>query len=271
MPTPVRPQLAAVLARTSHVLLGFDSLAGSVRTGGTGIRLHDLMRERGEAFSPVAWLIAGDDDWYAIAVERGHGREAFAMYAQAEREATAGATLKPGVADLLSACRESGRGVVVAGNYDQQVVRAFLKRHGLGKLVGHVLCRREVLPPGIHELAASAGCLPGNLAAVSGSAYSLWAADLADMLRIGVEGGSDSRKYLAGTGELWTTNTGRTQGPAVMRMWPVARRGLTTGHLDRVPPRPECPAPVVRDLGRLAEAMLAVAPEAPGRRKRWWR
>lgn len=159
--------------------------------------------------------------------------------------------------------------VAVAGNHDRQVVRAFLEHRGLARLVGHILCRRAVLPPTPAEFALSAGCLPGNLAAVSDSAYSLWRADMAGMLRIGVEGGADSRKFLGGTGELRLTGT--TRGDAVTQMWPVARTGLVHGHLHRVPARPERPAPVIRDLGRLAEAMLAVPPETPGRRGRWWR
>ncbi|MEV0650337.1 HAD family hydrolase [Phytomonospora sp. NPDC050363] len=292
MPTPVRPHLAAVLARTSHVLIAFDAIAGgAVRTAGTGRRLGDLMRRRGERFSLVAEMLAGDDDWYAIAVERGHGRDAFAMYAEAEREATAESAPKPYVPEFLAACRESGRGVVVAGNQDQHVVRAYLERHGLARRVDHVLCRRALLPPGVEEFAPSAGCLPGELAAVSGCAHSLWRAEMAGMLRIGVEGGgggggggrgdgcgegvADSRKLLAGTGRLGVTNTGATRGPAIARMWPVARGGLVSGHVDRVPVRPERPTPVVGDLGRLAAAMLAVLPEATGRRGRrgqgrWW-
>ncbi|GLZ78254.1 hypothetical protein Afil01_30610 [Actinorhabdospora filicis] len=271
MPTPVRPHLAAVLARTSHVLIGFDSIATAVRTEGTGTRLYDLMFERGERFSPVAWMLASDDDWYAIAVQRDHGRDAFAMYAEAEREATSTATPKPHVPEFLAACRESGRAVLVAGNHDQQVVRAFLKRHGLARLVDHILCRQALLPPTVTDLAPSAGCLPGNLTAIADSTYSLWQADMADMQRIGIEGGIDSRKHLAGIGELYLTNTGNTRGDAVSQRWPVARRGLAFGRLDRDPARPERPAPVVRDLGRLAEAILAVPPETPGRRKRWWR
>jgi len=272
MPTPVRPHLAAVLARTSHVLIGFDSVADAVRSEGTGRRLGDLMFKRGESFSLVARMLASDDDWYAIAVDRGYGREAFAMFAEAEREATADAAPKAYVPEFLAACQESGRRVVVAGNHDQRVVRAYLKRHGLARSVDHVLCRREVFPPGVGEIAPGVGCAPGNLAAVADSATTLWRADMEGMLRIGFEGGADDRKFLAGTGRLILTGTGTTRADAVTAMWPVARGGLVIGHLDRIPVRPARPGgPVVRDLARLTEAMLTVPPESPVRRRRWWR
>lgn len=133
------------------------------------------------------------------------------------------------------------------------------------------MCRRALLPPSVVEFAPSVGCPPGNLAAVSDSAYSRWLADMARMQRIGFEGGVNGRKFLAGTGELRLTRTGATKGGAVTQMWPVTRAGLVNGHLDRDPVRPERPAPVVRDLGRLADAMLAVPTESPGRRGHWWR
>lgn len=79
MHAPVRPHLAAVLARTSHVLVGFDFIADAVRSEGARRRLQDLMPERGEAFSLLARLLGGDDDWYAIAVQRGHGPDPFAI------------------------------------------------------------------------------------------------------------------------------------------------------------------------------------------------
>ncbi|HEY1176060.1 MAG TPA: HAD family hydrolase, partial [Phytomonospora sp.] len=224
-PTPVRPHLAAALAQAGHVLLNFRTVSGVSRPEGLGGRLHDLMRERGENFSMVAWLLASDDDWYAIAVDHGHGRDAFRLFADAEREATADLPPRPHVEEFLAACRESGRRVAIAGNYDQRVVRAYLKRHGLARHVDRVLCREAELPTHVAELAPALGVAGDTVAAVSDSAVALRHAEAAGLRAIGFVGGGDRRKHLAGPGEVFVTNVGATETRSIPALWRTGRWG----------------------------------------------
>jgi HAD superfamily hydrolase (TIGR01509 family) len=138
--------LAAVLARTSHVLLDFDGPVCSVFSNFSPAAVAHELRTRlelvdapetNEPFEILSY-VARDKPADALRAE--------AELARLETSAVGTAAPTPGAAAVLRHFKESGRPVVVVSNNSAGAVHAYLVRHGLTHLVAGMTSRTDPDP-----------------------------------------------------------------------------------------------------------------------------
>lgn len=136
--------LAAIMRRSSVILLDFDGPVCSVFAGYPAAQIADELRalvmdQLGSLpavldglSSPHELLTASARISLDLAA---HLEEALQI---AEVEAVESAILTPGVDEFLSACQETGRQLAIVSNNVGASVRAYLDRSGLAAFVQHI-------------------------------------------------------------------------------------------------------------------------------------
>lgn len=138
--------LAAVLARTRHLLLDFDGPICSVYAGLPAAAVADRLRKLLGADLSVPDRIAGTEDPLEVFAFSATVSGELAARVEAELtelEVTAAATAEPTpyVHETVTACRNSGRSVAVVSNNSARAVYAYLARHGLDDRIPLVIAR----------------------------------------------------------------------------------------------------------------------------------
>lgn len=141
-------QLAALLARTSHVLLDFDGPVCSVFSGLSNVAVVDELRARLESVVDGAPDTTDPFDILEYAARNGSDAAAVAHdeLTRLELAAVATAAPTPAAAEFLQHFGTSGRRVVMVSNNSAAAVRAYLEQHDLASYVAGVAARTEADP-----------------------------------------------------------------------------------------------------------------------------
>lgn len=142
----ITDRLAAVLKRTSSVLLDFDGPVCSVFSSFTAAAMAHELRTRlrldaAPELSEPFGLVS-----YVARYEPAKLVRAEAELAHLETTAVLRADPTPGADAVLRHFSESGRPVAIVSNNSDAAVRAYLAQHGLGSLVTAVTSRVEPDP-----------------------------------------------------------------------------------------------------------------------------
>ncbi|MEU6643213.1 HAD-IA family hydrolase [Saccharomonospora sp. NPDC046836] len=155
--------LAAVLARTSAVLLDFDGPICSVFSAFSPAAVAEELRARLKLVDAPATNEPFDILAYVARSEPSAAARAEAELAQLETHAVSRATPTPGATAVLHRFSESGRPVVVVSNNSALSVRTYLDQHDLARHVVGVSARTEpdpnLLKPHPHLLLQAAELL----------------------------------------------------------------------------------------------------------------
>lgn len=155
--------LAAVLARTSAVLLDFDGPICSVFSAFSPAAVAEELRARLKLVDAPATSEPFEILSYVARSEPIEAVRAETELARLETRAVADATPTPAAAAVLRHFNESGRPVVVVSNNSAVSVRAYLDQHDLARYVTGVSSRTEpdpnLLKPHPHLLRRAAEIL----------------------------------------------------------------------------------------------------------------
>jgi HAD superfamily hydrolase (TIGR01662 family) len=148
--------LAAVLARTSNVLLDFDGPVCSVFSDFPPAQVAAELRARLDLDAMPPTTEPFDVLRYVAHNRPTSAARAEAELARMETIAIATAEPTPGAADALRHFADSGRSVVVVSNNSTNAIRAYLDQHDLGRYVAGVSARTDpdpnLLKPNPHLL-----------------------------------------------------------------------------------------------------------------------
>lgn len=138
-----------MLLRTSHLLIDFDgpvcSLFAGTLTASIAPRLRTIITREGVAMPPA---IRNTGNWFEIFAFAAITGPALASQVESELAALESAAVgtaapTPDLADVLSACHDSGRQVaIVSNNSACAAVRTYLDIHELTGQIGAVAARR---------------------------------------------------------------------------------------------------------------------------------
>jgi HAD superfamily hydrolase (TIGR01662 family) len=138
--------LAAVLARTSHVLLDFDGPVCSVFSSFTPAAVAKELRSRLGLVGLLETNEPFDVLEYVARHDPSAAGEAETELTRLETDAVATAAATPGAGDMLRNFADAGRAVVVVSNNSAAAVRAYLAQRGLVPYVAGVSARCEPDP-----------------------------------------------------------------------------------------------------------------------------
>ncbi|MFD3684547.1 HAD family hydrolase [Nocardiopsis sp. NPDC058631] len=146
------PEEQNIIRRCRAVLLDFDGPVCSAFAGYPAPQVaRDMLARSREAGVPISEKASTETDpmevlryLFEVAPER-HS-ESERMLREAEVISVAEASPTPGAVEFMQACKETGRCLVVVSNNSPEAVEAFLKAHGLTKLVRAVFGRSRESP-----------------------------------------------------------------------------------------------------------------------------
>jgi phosphoglycolate phosphatase len=190
--------LDRLLLRTRHLLIDFDgpvcSLFAGTPTALIAARLRTILKSAGVTLPPA---IRDTGNWFEILAFAAATDPALARHVESELaalEAAAAHTAAPtpGLADVLSACNESGRQVAIVSNNSARAVRTYLDLHELTSQIGAVAARTghdlALLKPSsylIKQAASELGTVPSACALIGDSPSDIAAARSARASSIG--------------------------------------------------------------------------------------
>jgi phosphoglycolate phosphatase len=146
-------RLARVLAETWPILLDFDGPVTPLYVGGRNERLSDRMRaaligadirlpeDISSTVDPLAFL-----RWTALHVPAPLADAVERLCTAGEVELAEEAQPTPGAHELLVACEQAGRPVVVVSNNAPETIDAYLNRFGLQQMVAGIVGRSHGHP-----------------------------------------------------------------------------------------------------------------------------
>ncbi|WP_426507634.1 hypothetical protein ACPPVO_55295 [Dactylosporangium sp. McL0621] len=143
-PVRVRPHLAEILERTQHVVVTFSVLGNLLPEPEAVARLvGEMLEETGRRASVLQGVSDNPFDMLAEAYEVSEevGRRAEQLIHDAEVDAADWVPVTAKSAELLEACRATGRSVAVYAPHSESAVGRYLHRLGLRSLVGPALGR----------------------------------------------------------------------------------------------------------------------------------
>jgi HAD superfamily hydrolase (TIGR01509 family) len=159
--------LAAVLARTSHVLLDFDGPVCSVFSNFTPGAVAKELRARLELVDAPETNEPFEILTYVALHEPSAAIRAEAELSRLETSAVAGAAPTPGTTAVLQHFHELGRPVVIVSNNSAAAVRTYLDQHDLARYVAGVSSRIDpdpnLLKPHPHLLLRAAELLRADV------------------------------------------------------------------------------------------------------------
>lgn len=143
MNTPTS-DLAALLAPATHVLLDFDGPVCDMFAGLPAADVADVLRQlvihTGTALP--AEVGTTQDPLAVLRASTGHAAAIIEQALQAaETQAAATALPTPGAHELLAACADTGRRVMIVSNNSANAITAYLQRSGLARYVTSVVGR----------------------------------------------------------------------------------------------------------------------------------
>jgi phosphoglycolate phosphatase len=212
--------LDGVLARTCHLLIDFDgpvcSLFAGTPTAPIAARLRAILTSAGVGLPPA---IRNTGDWFEIFAFAAITGPALARQVESELaalESTAARTTAPtpDLADVLTACHDSGRQVAIVSNNSARAVRIYLDLHELTGQIGAVAARTgqdpALLKPSsylIWQAASELGTVPSACAVIGDSPSDIVAARSARASSIGyaATSGGTRRLLAAGADTIITT------------------------------------------------------------------
>jgi phosphoglycolate phosphatase len=205
--------LDRVLLRTCHLLIDFDgpvcSLFAGTPTAPIAARLRTILTGAGVAVPPA---IRDTGNWFEIFAFAAVTGPALARHVESELaalEAAAAHTAAPtpDLADVLSACHESGRQVAIVSNNSARAVRIYLDIHQLTGQIGAVAARTghdpALLKPSsylIQQAASELGTVPSACALIGDSPSDIAAARSARASSIGYAATSGGTRQLLAAG-----------------------------------------------------------------------
>jgi beta-phosphoglucomutase-like phosphatase (HAD superfamily) len=204
-PVRVRPHLAEILERTYHVVVTFSVLGNLLPEPEAVARLiGEMLEETGRRASVLQGTSDNPFDMLAEAYEVSEevGRRAEQLIHDAEVDAADWVPVTAGSAELLEACRATGRSVAVYAPHSESAVGRYLHRLGLRSLVGPALGRGFAMRnPAVRTLAPvfeAIGVRAQDTAVVCATFSAMSATQRAGAHAIGVERIREPRKVLHG-------------------------------------------------------------------------
>jgi beta-phosphoglucomutase-like phosphatase (HAD superfamily) len=204
-PLRVRPHLAEILDRTRHVVVTFSVLGNLLPEPASVARqVGEMLREGGRRTSVLMGTSDNPFDMLAEAygVSEEVGRRAEQLVHDAEVDAADWVPVTVGAAELLEACRATGRSVAVYAPHSESAVGRYLHRLGLRGLVGPALGRGFAMRnPAVRTLAPvfdAIGVAAQEAAVVCATFSAMSATQRAGAHAIGVERIREPRKVLHG-------------------------------------------------------------------------
>ncbi|WP_433051513.1 hypothetical protein [Dactylosporangium sp. CS-033363] len=204
-PVRVRPHLAEILQRTHHVVVTFSVLGNLLPEPEVVARqVGEMLLENGHRGSILVGTSDNPFEMLAEAYEVSEevGRRAEQLIHDAEVDAADWVPVTSGTADLLEACRATGRSVAVYAPHSESAVGRYLHRLGLRSLVGPALGRGfAVRNPTVRTLAPvfeAIGVRAQDTAVVCATFSAMSATQRAGAHAIGVERIREPRKVLHG-------------------------------------------------------------------------
>ena len=214
--SPERAPFAAlddILRQTRHLLIDFDgpicSLFAGTPTAPVADRLRAVITRKDGPLPPA---IENTADWfeilaYAASVGPDVAASVEAELTEMETKAVTTASPTPYLHDVVAACRESGRAIVVISNNSASAVRAYLNAHDLASQISVVAARTQpdpvILKPSPHlvnEAASALGASQSTCAVVGDSQSDIQAARAAGALSIGYAKTVADADHLAAVG-----------------------------------------------------------------------
>lgn len=205
--------LDRVLLRTRHLLIDFDgpvcSLFAGTPTAPIAERLRTILTGAGVAL-PLA--IRDTGNWFEIFAFAATTGPALARHVESELAALEAAAAQtaaptPDLADVLSACHESGRQVAIVSNNSARAVDSYLDIHQLTGQIGAVAARTghdpALLKPSsylIKQAASELGTAPSACALIGDSPSDIAAARSARASSIGYAATSGGTRQLLAAG-----------------------------------------------------------------------
>jgi phosphoglycolate phosphatase len=203
--------LDRVLARTCHLVMDFDgpvcSLFAGTPTAPIAARLRAILTRERVGLPPA---IRDTGNWFEIFAFAAVAGPALASHVESELTALEAAAAQtaaptPGLADVLSACHQSGRQVAIVSNNSASAVRMYLDTHQLTGQIGAVAARTghdpALLKPSsylIKQAASDLGTVPSACALIGDSRSDIAAARSARASSIGyAETPAGTRQLLA--------------------------------------------------------------------------
>lgn len=212
--------LDRVLLRTCHLLIDFDgpvcSLFAGTPTASIATRLRTIIMREGFAMPPA---IKNTGNWFEILGFAALTGPALAGQVESELAALESAAARtaapaPGLADVLTACRDSGRRVAVVSNNSAAAIRAYLDMHQLAGQIGAVAARTgpdpAILKPCpylIKQAASELGAVPSACAMIGDSPSDIAAARSAQAPSIGYAATPEAAQQLLAAGADAITTT----------------------------------------------------------------
>lgn len=215
--------LDRVLLRTGHLLIDFDgpvcSLFAGTPTASIATRLRTIITGGGVALPPA---IRNTGNWFEIFAFAAITGPALASQVESELaalESAAAHTAAPtsDLADVLSACHDSGREVAIVSNNSACAIRTYLDIHELTGQIGAVAARTghdpAILKPSsylIKQAASELGTVPPACAVIGDSPSDIAAARSAQASSIGYPATPEAIQQLvaAGADAIITTMAG---------------------------------------------------------------
>jgi len=204
-PLRVRPHLAGILDRTHHVVVTFSVLGNLLpEPEALAGQIYTMLRKSGHEMSILVGTSDNPFDMLgeAFSVSEELGRRAEQLVHDAELEAAGWAPVTPGAAELLEACRVTGRSVAVYAPHSESAVGRYLLRLRLRPLVGPALGRGFAMRnPAVRTMAPvleAIGVTAADTAVVCATFSAMSATQRAGAHAIGVERIREPRKMLHG-------------------------------------------------------------------------
>jgi phosphoglycolate phosphatase len=214
--TPPGSDLDAIVARTRHLLLDFDGPICSIFAGLPPATIADRLRKLLGDSAHLPNQIARTEDPFAVFAYAATISEDLAARVEAEMTdqelaAVPTAAPTPYVHEVVTACQNSGRSIVVVSNNSSQTVHAYLTRHGLDDRISLVIARTNhdpaLLKPNPHLIIQAVDALdaePEECTLVGDSVTDIQAAHLASVHSIGYANEPDKHERFndAGAGAI---------------------------------------------------------------------
>jgi HAD superfamily hydrolase (TIGR01509 family) len=211
--SPPGEALGDILARTRYLLLDFDGPVCDIFTGLPATTVAERLRKliTGQAVQMPEQIVRSPDPieifTYSATVSADLAARVEAEMADQELAAVPTARPTPYVHEVVTSCRDSGRGVAVVSNNADRAVRAYLAQHGLDDRIKLVAARTSpdpaLLKPSPHlieQAIAGLGAPRAECVLVGDTTTDMQAARLAGIDSIGYANRPGKHASLAAAG-----------------------------------------------------------------------
>jgi phosphoglycolate phosphatase len=213
--SPTGEALADILARTRYLLLDFDGPVCDIFAGLPAATVAERLRKliTGQAVHLPDEIARSPDPieifTYSATVSTSLAARVEAEMADQELAAVPTARPAPYVHEVVTSCRDSGRGVAVVSNNADRAVRAYLAQHGLDDRIELVAARTSpdpaLLKPSPHlieQAVTGLGAPPAECVLIGDSTTDMQAARLAGVASIGYANRPGKHASLTAAGAL---------------------------------------------------------------------